>query len=600
MLIDREHNRLPQRIRHRLPGVEVVTFDARKDTDDLCLVMAASGPFDLIVEDSRGPGRVDRVRTAFFLVRRGGFIVVRRRPKVAPGAGNKRRARRIAREQAEALSALVRTVAGRSLAQALPRVPKPDDDTERLADAVSSMEFVAGHLTLRSGVDAKVKVRESEATHLLEVVDPAVGSVVSERPGGEVRRHGYVRQYPVLHPSVETDRYLAPALQLREYVDVVCSRGQVVTSGRWILPDTYRHNYRKRLANRHMRELAPRFAAIEGPLEPTYLPGPYFHIDGEIQGHFGHMMTEQVSRLWAWEEAKRREPGLKALLLRRGTNELRPYEVELLSGAGIDAEDILFSHRPVRVERLLCATPMFSQPAYLHPEITELWDQMADRLTLSVDQRDRPSRVFCSRKIGKRNCHNAAEVEQLFADHGFAIIYPEDHSIGEQVAIFRHLEVVAGFAGSAMFNLVWPSTPKRVILISSESYTAKNEYLIAAARGHDVDVTWSQPDVPRGERSTSRSFQSDFTFAMAGRVRTYVGYSPTSEQLRRLLRRGDRPGPELQRDVLRHGGRLREEDVPLAPPSAGDPGSPEVEVEAIRFGDAHQRLWGVVRRVVRV
>ena len=57
-------------------------------------------------------------------------------------------------------------------------------------------------------------------------------------------------------------------------------------------------------------------------MEPTYLLGPYFHIDGEIQGHFGHMITEQVSRLWAWEEAKRREPGLKALLLRRGTNEL--------------------------------------------------------------------------------------------------------------------------------------------------------------------------------------------------------------------------------------------------------------------------------------
>jgi len=515
VLIDREHNRLPRRIRRRLRDVEVVPFDASNGTDDLCLAMAASGPFDLIVEDTRGPGRVDRVMTVFFLVRRGGFIVVRRRPKAAPGAGKKRRARRIARAEHEALSDLVRTVTARSLARALPRVPKPDDDTERLADAVSSMELVAGHLALRSGVDAKVKVRESEATHLLEVVDPALGSVVSERPGGEVRRQGYVRQYPVLHPRVEIATLLAPAVQLREYVNVVCSRGQVVTSGRWILPDTYRHNYRKRLVNRQMRELGPRFAAMEGPLEPTYLKGPFFHVDGEFQGHFGHMMTEQVSRLWAWEEAKRREPGLKALLLQRGRNELSSFEVELLGGAGIDAEDILFARGPVLVERLLSATPMFSQPGYLHPEITDLWDRMADRLTISIDQRDRPTRVFCSRKVGKRNCHNSAEVEQLFADHGFAIIYPEDHSIGEQVAIFRHLRVVAGFAGSAMFNLVWPSTPKRVILVSHESYTARNEYLIAAARGHDIDVTWSLPDVPHGERNTRKRFQSDFTFDMA-------------------------------------------------------------------------------------
>ena len=105
-----------------------------------------------------------------------------------------------------------------------------------------------------------------------------------------------------------------------------------------------------------------------------------------------------------------------------------------------------------------------------------------------------------------------------------------------------------------MFNLVWPSTPKRVILISSESYTAKNEYLIAAARGHDIDVTWSRPDVPRGERSTSKSFQSDFTFAMAAEGAHLRRVLADLEQLGRLLRRGDRPGPEVQRDVLRHGG----------------------------------------------
>ena len=33
------------------------------------------------------------------------------------------------------------------------------------------------------------------------------------------------------------------------------------------------------------------------------LEGTYFHLDNEIRGFFGHALTEQVSRLWAWDQA---------------------------------------------------------------------------------------------------------------------------------------------------------------------------------------------------------------------------------------------------------------------------------------------------------
>ena len=54
-----------------------------------------------------------------------------------------------------------------------------------------------------------------------------------------------------------------------------------------------------------------------------------------------------------------------------------------------------------------------------------------------------------------RVCRNAKDVERYFADRGYTVVYPEDLSLAHQVATFREARVVAGFGGSAMFNLMY-------------------------------------------------------------------------------------------------------------------------------------------------
>ena len=101
----------------------------------------------------------------------------------------------------------------------------------------------------------------------------------------------------------------------------------------------------------------------------------------------------------------------------------------------------------------------------------------------------------------------------MFAGNGFEIIYPEEYDLAIQARIFREAEVVAGYAGSALFNLIFSGSPKHVIVVSSESYTAKNEYVIASAAGHRVDIAWCAAEIPmpRGHWDT-RAFNSAFSF----------------------------------------------------------------------------------------
>jgi capsular polysaccharide biosynthesis protein len=207
---------------------------------------------------------------------------------------------------------------------------------------------------------------------------------------------------------------------------------------------------------------------------------------------------------------------VKAVMTVNRRKELEPFERELLGAAGLGPEDLVLLREPVRVERLLTATPMFSMPDYVHPQIKDVWTRVGDALAARATLRPQDDRIFISRRIAKRACRNAPEVEELFVRHGFTLVYPEDLALPDQIAMFRRADVVAGFAGSGLFNTCFVPEPTRVIQIGHEAYTANNEYLIASVLGHELvsvvsDLDRSEDD----ERRNVRRFQSSFTVDLA-------------------------------------------------------------------------------------
>jgi capsular polysaccharide biosynthesis protein len=159
---------------------------------------------------------------------------------------------------------------------------------------------------------------------------------------------------------------------------------------------------------------------------------------------------------------------------------------------------------------------MFSMPVYVHPRLVETWDRLSSGLVQhATPDRAWPERLFVSRRHDKRACTNRPEVEALFAEHGFEVVYPEEHPLPDQAAMFARAEVIAGFAGSGMFSLIFADRPKHVILIGSTSYRASNEYMISALRGHRLDISTSTDDAEQPEnRWTKRAFGQQFTVDM--------------------------------------------------------------------------------------
>lgn len=489
------------------PRVRVRVVDAT-DSAALHVHLAATGPHDVVIDATSDSGKVraERARRILLHVRRGGLLVV-----LDAGVPASRDCDTPSQVFVQLLSDAFQS------ALEAPAGKRASDYSAGWGKAVESVTVRHGHLVISNGLVARAKVREEQAGEYLALRGKRAGRVLLERPGSVVENSSEIRMSDADDATTYSTRFEAPPLQLRVYRDATCWPGQVVTQRGVLLPETYRHCARPSTGNRFVDGVAPDFGRVSGKTRPTELSGAFFHLDSEFRGHFGHALTEQIARLWAWEEAKREEPALRALVLtNRKRTTIAEWEYQLYEAAGIPRSSLVLADGPVRVERLLTGTPMFSQPEYVHAGITDVYRAIGDRLAAQAPDREYSPRIFCSRRLSKRSCHNTPEVEAFFADRGFEIVYPEDHPLGEQVQMFRRADDIAGFGGSGMFTMAFVPDPRRVFLVSSENYRAQNEALMAAVHGHQINVAWCRPDKPRAAGFKGpEAMHSRFTFDAA-------------------------------------------------------------------------------------
>jgi capsular polysaccharide biosynthesis protein len=154
-----------------------------------------------------------------------------------------------------------------------------------------------------------------------------------------------------------------------------------------------------------------------------------------------------------------------------------------------------------------------SMPDYIHPEIAHLWLRVGDQLAARAPERRYPKRIFITRTDVLRPCHNREQVEDRFRREGFEVIRPELLPMAEQVQTFRQAEIIAGFGGSGLFNMMFRREPATVIIVQPRSYTSVNEYMISSVLGNVQYQVDSEPDIAHPPGGwTWDAFRSGFTF----------------------------------------------------------------------------------------
>lgn len=366
------------------------------------------------------------------------------------------------------------------------------------------------------GRETFLKLRHAEATRLINArpgeltVTELAGLPGGVLPAPRVAVHGGVRG------GLDADLEY-PALQLRRYDgDISVTAGSIAYADGVLLPDSFRWHLADELSHPRLVGVRSRFARPKQDPPTLRLPGTYYHFDYVNSGHYGHLMTEALSKLWGWDIAKAADPGLKLLTRTHprylGTDRVPP-DIELLTTFGVDPDDIVRVDGPVRVDTLVAATPMWHNqaPFSAHPAIAEVWDRLRTRMVEPVAHS--PERIFITRRGGARACHNVEDVEKVFRDAGFVVAYPGDLTQPQQATLFAGARVVAGFAGTGMFNLAYAHAAEHVVVLSQDSYDARNEHLFAAVHGAAIDYFLSPADIQHPPNGWSyQAFHSPWSF----------------------------------------------------------------------------------------
>ncbi|GAA1710099.1 hypothetical protein GCM10009809_03050 [Isoptericola hypogeus] len=387
------------------------------------------------------------------------------------------------------------------------------DVVRALADAVAGLELGRRTVVVRkSGVHVRL-LPDGEAQRVIERRG-GPHRELERRPAttAELRGTLWTSDDAVRARRLRPGPFPVPDRVCAVFEDVVCAPRQLAVARGVVLPTAYHKPLRAPLQHQAVRQVRAGLARapqLEGPL--VELPGTYFHLDNEYAGHYGHVITQDLAKLWSWERAVAEYPDLRVLVSPALHGAPLPgYTVELLEAFGIGRERVTVLERPARVERLVTSTQAFQQPVFAAPEAREVWARVTRSLVERAGDVEVPERVFVSRRSSmRRRCLNGPEVEELFSGAGFAVVYPEDLSLPEQAAYFSRASVVAGYAGSALLNFVYSDGPATRIVLASTSYHAANEYFLASQHGGDLHYFWCEPVAPQVERPP-RDFHWDY------------------------------------------------------------------------------------------
>ncbi|WP_417698541.1 glycosyltransferase 61 family protein [Psychromonas sp.] len=203
------------------------------------------------------------------------------------------------------------------------------------------------------------------------------------------------------------------------------------------------------------------------------LEGRYLYA-GPFYNHFGHIMTESIHRLFAFDDSYDGVIFCSAGYTNKTvlTQEVPNYFLEIINYFGINEEKLIILRETTTIETL----DVFECGSRLqHGAIDEYLDRLKEirkKNSLAVND-SFPKKVFFGRShiIDSGTVLGESYFMSNLLDNGFTYIAPEKFSVSQQVCILENAEEVVFMEGSAIYALeLLPSITANVYMIPRRPY----------------------------------------------------------------------------------------------------------------------------------
>ena len=190
---------------------------------------------------------------------------------------------------------------------------------------------------------------------------------------------------------------------------------------------------------------------------------------GQYTTEYGHFLLETLSRFWALDQNLEYDKIIFHPLRSRPSTNLMDFEAAhvAFSCFNVNPNDIIITDKIQRYKTVLVPSSLITLNEQAHNSAKVIYEKIVSYCQ-NKSSNKYPLKIYLSRrKLAKndRPVNNEKEIEDLFKSHGFSTIYPETLSFIDQVNLYSKVEIIAGFSGSAMHNVLFCNHKATTIII---------------------------------------------------------------------------------------------------------------------------------------
>jgi capsular polysaccharide biosynthesis protein len=262
------------------------------------------------------------------------------------------------------------------------------------------------------------------------------------------------------------DDPLLPALRLpRVEATVEVFRDILAVPGNYCLFDASGSRIDRSVSWTDGRRRGPASDRIVVPHDPTVIADPVVFGGLLPKAHFGHVLLEMFTRLWA-HDAGYAGADVPIVHFTHYQRPLEPFERRLLDAAfDPPRPSRLAIDRPLILREVIIPSQAIILGQPMRPEVLPLYDRI--RANLAGPSRPDPTPVYLSRSRlsgGRRLTLGESALENRLRRRGVRVIHPQELALEDQVQIVGSATTVIGLAGSALHLTVLRDVPDAVTI----------------------------------------------------------------------------------------------------------------------------------------
>ena len=195
---------------------------------------------------------------------------------------------------------------------------------------------------------------------------------------------------------------------------------------------------------------------------------------GQYRNQWGSFLVDSVSRLWfALQEPEKYNYAFAATQASLGGIHKNAYN--FFSRLGIKKEQITLITEPTVFDSLIIPemslTPYGTrgnEPSW-HKEYLETVHRVTDSVMAENAGKEYPEKVYFSRgRFAKEQKSDFGEelIAEMMKKNGYYIVYPEEHTLEEQIMFVNNCKEFASVGGSCAHNVIFSKTAPKMMLFN--------------------------------------------------------------------------------------------------------------------------------------